>query len=120
MKETIIGKKTACMILVSFLVSLKSPDCPDSLAAVTLISEKVIISIGMTKTQAFHTPISKAGMNVMVASSDVCFPLFPLLPPFYAGSRSKTRRNEAGLIVVTKVSFVQADSVIATKVWLDP
>jgi hypothetical protein len=66
MKETIIGKKTAWMILVSFLVSLKSPDCPDSLAAVTLISENVIISIGMTKTQAFHTPISKAGVGAII------------------------------------------------------
>jgi hypothetical protein len=43
----------------------------------------------------------------MIASSDICFPSFPLLPAFYGSSRSKTRRNEAKPVVVTKASIVQ-------------
>jgi hypothetical protein len=45
----------------------------------------------------------------MIASSDICFPSFPLLPAFYGSSRSKTRRNEAKPVVVTKASIVQLD-----------
>jgi hypothetical protein len=59
----IIGKKTTYVSLFSFLVSLKSPAFPDSLAAVALISEKEMISIGMMRIQAFHKPNSKAGIS---------------------------------------------------------
>jgi hypothetical protein len=49
--------------LFSFLVSLKSPTLPDSLMLVALISENMMISIGIIRIHAFHKPNSKAGIK---------------------------------------------------------
>ena len=51
------------MIVFSFLVSLKSPDFPDPLAAVTLIENMYRINIGITGIHAFNKPILKAGIS---------------------------------------------------------
>jgi hypothetical protein len=50
------------MIIFSFLVILKSPDLPDSLAAVTLIEKTYRINIGITRIHAFSKPVLKAGI----------------------------------------------------------
>jgi len=50
------------------------------------------------KIQAFHIPISKAGISVMITFSGIYFALPPLPAPFYANSPIGTRQKEAEIL----------------------